>query len=341
MKKILSIICFAVILFNVSFLLANAEKKDSGVSGEPKYGHVSVLGYFHWKNEFEGSKDNTFGMERLYISWKKKIDDIFSMRVTLDAVPTTQKDVNGTVLDDGYRNIVKYAYFQIAPNLGPVKFTFQGGMIGTPVIGFLNKMSGIRWIKNTYIGASKDVLDGASIDTASDLGAKLIIDYKKLVSLTCAYTRGEGFKKAYEEYSGKSVHGLAVYNPFMKFYFYGYVRYYEKAESANMLYYGGGIAWKDKIIKTGIAYVRPELENKIGHMIDIWLNTNFNSLIGYPILLIGKYGYGNFDSVETNVITFGPGYRFNKNIQCTFLYQHILSESEDESNIYIKFEFKF
>ena len=126
----------------------------------------------------------------------------------------------------------------------------------------------------------------------------------------------------------------------MNLHLYGYIRWYEKGSDEDVLYYGGGAAWAGKVIKLGIAYARTDINaatDKDGHLIDSWLHVKFKPLINIPILLISRYGYGELNDIETNIIGFGPGYQFNKYIQALIYYEHQVSDKEDESNLYIKF----
>ena len=121
---------------------------------------------------------------------------------------------NGT--DQRYQAFLKFAYLQAAPDLGFGRLTMQFGMIGTSVLGLIDKQSDYRWLGQNFIDASSLVLhnqkdanvgqlsgrvsygtgiSGQSIDTSADLGVGVSLSVAKIVTVDLQVTNGEGFKK--------------------------------------------------------------------------------------------------------------------------------------------------
>ncbi len=323
---------------------ANSEKDEKKTEKSEQttnnIGKFSAKTFFQWSRDVQGDQEDRFELKRIYLTWERKFDKIFSAKITTDAFPLTSDTKSG------YDVLIKNAYFQVAPQFGFAKITLQAGMVRTPTIGLMNKFSGIRWVNNTYISDAKLLLNGLTIDTSADLGIKLKVELFKKVSITGAYTNGEGYKTVLtsELNNGKSIHGLVNYNPYKSFFITAFIRSYGKSDTEDILYYGGSLAWKGSTVKIGasFSYITDELNSSKtnGYLIDTWLNINLKSIMGYPILLVGKYALGDYNNLTTNLIAAGPGYKINKYAQTTLYVENYRKDGTNATKVYIKAEFK-
>lgn len=303
--------------------------------------------FMEYMQDLADDHAGVFAVNRVYLDWKRGFGDIFSVRVTTDALFERQGgSSSGTIDNNGYELLIKYAYLQAAPEIDPVKFTIQAGVIPTPAIALMNSLSGLRWIGNTYLGNSKVILQNKTIDSSADLGVTVSAEVMKIVTISGAVVKGEGYKKVQAENMvyGPSYYGLVSVNPLEHVYINGFYRYNETS-TTTMMYYGGGLAWKDSIIKTGLNFVGVSYSNGTdtsGYFIEAWLNINFDSLIGMPVLGIGKAGYGNYEDAKQGIFGFGPGWQFNKYVQTVLYYELTYDDSAAEDhNLYVKVEAKF
>lgn len=125
------------------------EKEDKK---EPK---VSGVIYFSWDKPVEHSSSgfNKFGIHRIYLNFKQKLDAGASMRVTLDA---------------GSSTLLKYAYFELpllnaSPEF-PMDLMAKIGLQHTPWIDWVQGFWGNRYI-------AKVLLDNEGVASSADFGA--------------------------------------------------------------------------------------------------------------------------------------------------------------------------
>lgn len=289
-----------------------------------------------------GQKNNTFQLERIYVTIQKQFDDVFSAKIMLDAgnEPIVEEGsydkTAGTIVDgkqtSKYRVFIKNAYVEAKKSFGDITLNASFGLIGTPVIGYCDKQSDQRWIQKNFIDDSKNILpDGSSIDSSADMGASLAIGYNKILELTFAITNGEGFKKTNEEvYTdddnskntayGKAYYGLASLKPLEQLTLAGFYRY--EGTSINERdnhkgYYGAGFSWKDNLFKAGVNYVLPfqkidgedavvsgTTDKKEISLAEAWLNITPEKLIGIPVYAMARYAYAEEASIDKSKITY-------------------------------------
>ncbi len=269
--------------------------------------------------------NNTFRINRAYLDVRYKIADWLTARVT--------SDVDASVTPTGASNAafhlyLKYAYLEAKKDFGPVMLSCAGGMIETPVIGFIDKISDYRWINQNYLDNSKAVLNNQGLDNSADLGVKASIGIMKWATITGAFTNGEGYK-ANETVSEKAITGLVTINPstieaLKPLYLSGFGRYeitskYDfTGKKASRMYYGYGVAYSSDIIKVGVNHIFPYVKSvglasyfntayKYGSyefylyptltrgymLVDAWLNFNPGAVVkDAPLLVTGRYAYG-------------------------------------------------
>ncbi len=267
--------------------LASAQEKETQ---KPSM-DLSAQVFMNWhtgltsgNDKGSGNKTNTFDLERVYLNWQPKFDDMFSARVTLDIAndsdiegATQASDSNKTnqkgSITSKYRPYIKYAYLQAKKSFGPVDGTARAGMIDTPIIGFIDGFQDQRWVHKNLIDDAKNVLPGATgIDTSADIGISLGMDFVKMVNLNLALTNGEGYKNTNESLStsstdnsknssqSKAVYARLGVTPIQPLCVFGFYRY--EGTSVNYSdnhkgYYGAGVAWKDELFKAGADYILP------------------------------------------------------------------------------------
>jgi hypothetical protein len=277
------------------------------------------------KNEQSGLSNNTFRLQRVYLTWQKDINDLFSVRVTTD--------INTWNADKSNLLFMKYAWLQAKKEFGPVGAVLRVGLIETPVIGYVDKVSDYRWISTNYLDNAKSVLNGNSFDNSADFGGSMSLEFFKLVKASYSYTNGEGYKNNNNEtYKGKAHTMLLTIAPIKEVNLNVFgrledtdnkslqestwpksgVRYYDLA---YRLYQGAGVAFNNDLIKAGsnIAFMRnmaqgsasfditnPNLVTAFSpkykkHFVlsDSWVNFNLGAIVpDAPVLLVGRFVYG-------------------------------------------------
>ncbi len=311
---------------------------------EAAAGEISGEAYFGYYGDLNGDeKTHGFELERVYVNWKKKLSDTLSARVTADVYQSD--DVDGDGKSDGRGDFfVKYAYFQYKDSFGTIGTQFQAGLIGNPVLGLVDKMAGMRWL-------TKNQMDTMKIDNSADLGASFSMNIMKMAEISAYYANGEGYKTiSGEAYKGKQYSGLLSLTPLKGLFINAFYKY-EKVdeEGTKDSYFGGGIAWSDKMYKAGVNLTSVTDAHKEsygkGLYTDAWVNVNMNDLAGMPITFNGRFGYIMPDedgADETTTFAFGPGYQFADSLQaalwCTYAKT---GDEKSDVNGAIKFELKY
>jgi hypothetical protein len=120
-------------------------------------------------------RPNAFDIDRVYLNFKTKIDDTFSVRITSDVGRTNDKKLE---------LFLKYAYLQVKAS-DEIKLRF--GSAGTPQVGFSDKFWGQRWL-------AKSFADQEKILSSADLGIFALGSHADgLFSWSTAIINGEGY----------------------------------------------------------------------------------------------------------------------------------------------------
>ena len=275
--------------------------------------------------DYEKKNNNGFNISRAYLDVKYKINDILSARLTSDVDAAVSPMASVKDANPALHLYLKYAYLEAKKDFGPVWLSATGGMIETPTIGLIDKISDYRWIAQNYIDQAKTVLNGNSFDNSADLGVKASIGVMKYLTLTGAFTNGSGYK-ANEANSYKAVSYLATINPIKEIYINGFGRneittkYDFSGKKAKREYYGYGVAYMSDLIKIGFNHVFPYMTTvgldygsggllgaaiagnsinadpiqRMGFMLlDSWLNFNLGAIVpDAPLLINGRFVYG-------------------------------------------------
>lgn len=331
MKKI------SIIIAGCMFLqLSIGSGFSAGTTQESQDTGVNVSGklYFQWRHTIQNlDSDNnyqeqenvsTFELTRAYIVLGYKIDDIWSVKVILDAGNDGEADDT----DTRYRVFIKNAYAQAAFGLLGTGITFRFGVIPNPMFSLIYKVSDYRWIQDSYLSNVKVLIyrydagtssfkQGRSLDYTADVGASLSINYRDVISVTGTATNGNGYKKTEEtesdadgEDDANAYSGMVTLTPVPYLHLAGFYRYQGTQDEAYgkdnyITYYGGMIAVSTVPVKIGVSYILGEYSYKIEtslpdadpmlykySVIDAFININFQQWTGVPVLIAGSVGWG-------------------------------------------------
>ncbi len=270
-------------------------------------------------SSYQEKNNNSFRINRAYLDIRYRINDILSARMTTD--------VDGQVTPAGDSNAafhiyLKYAHIEAKKDFGPVWLSATGGLLETPVVGTIDKISDYRWIGQNYIDQSKNII-GQSLDNSADLGIKASFGVKKYLTLTGSFTNGGGYKKD-ESNSYKAVTYMAQVNPIKDIHLLGFGRneitdkYDYTGKKAKREYYGYGIVYSTDLIKIGATHSFPYITTvglaskfnsaykwngaelyfypklRRGYMIvDTFFNFNLGAVVPQaPLLVTGRFVYG-------------------------------------------------
>lgn len=347
----LSIIFWAIV---TGYVFAEENKMPVTISG---------VGYLEWKKDIkksDGSEcENTFAINRVYLNFTKKFDDVWSMRVTTDigqAESESSKEyteADGTTTStvksktNNYTVFLKFAYIQAAQQYDTVSYSLQCGMVGTPLLNYVDGQSDYRWIQQNYFDNAKDVIN-TTVDYSADLGVKADISLFKVVTLTGAITNGEGFKHVSETDDGKAYYGMLTVNPLEHFSLIAFNRYCvinDNDRSDNYINNTAfGAFYTQDVVKIGAVYAFPvqEIEGvKTKYRIfDSYVHLDFSGNGRIPVIMVGRFGYGKNvdDSIITKIYSGGIGYRFNEAVRAVAYYQHKKDDSlsKADKSCYIK-----
>lgn len=363
-------------------------KVEEKVPEKPKLA-IGGLAYLEWSKELKHSdttrnpdeNTNTFSIKRVYLDFKKKLDDMWSVRVTTDVgqvdsksskkytetAPTTSNVESKT---NFYTVFLKYAYVEAKQNFDFADAKFQFGMIGTPLIGFVDKQSDYRWLEQNYADQAKTLLyylDGTSwksqsIDNSADVGVSLEVSmFNKLLTLTGAITNGEGYKYADEVKlgdDGKAYYGMLGLMPIKNLHLVGIYRYQETndkvADNYNR-YMGGGIVYSDEWYKIGAMYYLPQVSSKKINqaaieneytLFDSWLHVRLDQIVYMPVIVVGRYAFGENKDLDKSKVTSwaaGFGYQIANGLRAVAYFQNVKAERMDDPDrqIFIKTEVRF
>jgi len=229
--------------------------------------------------------NNTFTITRTYLTLRKDIGDLFSVKITADIQPGNPDFI-----------FLKYGFVQFRKEFftpyGPIDIKVQGGLIFPPNVEITDWLNDLRWIGANYLTQSNTVLNGKIFDYEADFGGLFSMGILRLLRLAYTYTNGEGYLVgANETYAGKAHTLLVSINPeafrikelFLNF--YGRWENTNKnqidtsgASYSNPLglnpptppikyygidkrnYLGAGLAWRSELIKIGLNFFMPQIQ---------------------------------------------------------------------------------
>jgi hypothetical protein len=317
-----------------------------GENGTPYGSLVSV------PSDVQANNNNAFRIPSANLEVRYKINDILNARLTTEV--DTQVTPGGGEPNAAFHIYLHYAYIEAAKKFGPVSVSASGGMIGTPVVGYVNTISDYRWIAENYIEQSATILNNLVLDYSADLGVKASFGIMKYVRMECSITNGAGYKMN-ETNSYKAFTYMATITPIKELYAVGFGRneittkYDYTGKKAKREYYGYGVAYTSELIKIGFNHLFPYVTTvgldlnrtnlsvyaypvqKRGYMLfDSWINVNLGAVIPVaPLLITGRFVYGLQRGTyqkyltdtecgkmrRTTLYALGVGWRFNKNFR--------------------------
>jgi hypothetical protein len=378
---ILSIILATLLLSFPKKSHAQGNSPSDASSQKPDSMNLSTTIYANWHSDIkkDGEEQNSFEITRIHLTWKKKITDIFSGQVTTDVQKTdnsTGTDSSGSTITskpakEKYDVFIKFAYLQTALHSDNLGFKVNIGMVPTPVLPFLDELSGMKWVQNNMLNKGKPYTPGGwTMDYCSDLGISCALSLFKNTTIQASVVNGEGCKNVSEDdNNGKAFYLFADTKVLSSLHIYGFGKYNnttiadDEEENSSWkdnydAYWGAGTAWKSQDIAIGCYYVHPFQEdhgdktNAGGekqniHIIDSWLNIRLQHLLGIPCFILAKYALFQDSNLDVGVDTvhyygFGPGYSFTKGIQVAAYYEVAdPNEGDSTQTFYIKTEFNF
>jgi hypothetical protein len=291
-------------------------------------------------------RNSTFRVNRVYINLRKDFSENLSMRVTTDVESSGTPSL-----------YLKFAYFQYRDTFWDfLGVNLQGGLISTPVTGFIDGISDCRWIYNDLIDKSANLLNGAAFDYTADYGFSLGLSFTDLVTVTGAVTNGEGYKKnasGLTDFDGMAYYGTVTVRPISQLYLSGFFRmeeYQAKAagtygsQVSDKSYYGFGAVWKSDLIRAGAHYWFLWNNDRSGtlrmqkryRLLEAYLMMNLGALVPtFPLLIHGRYGngiemasrIGNSDTRRmTHMIAGGLGWAFSPSLRMLAYYERYIYE---------------
>lgn len=279
----------------VAYLEWNKELKNATVKTDHVQNAIDLANGSTAPVLKEPEHKNTFQINRVYLNFQKKFNDVWSARVTTDVgqvesksskkyteTGTTTSNVESTT--NAYALYIKYAYIEAKQKVDFIDVKCQFGMIGTPLIGLIDKQSDYRWIEQNYIDQSKNILlyrqgnlstypkytwKAESIDHSADLGAGVDVSLFKVVKLSGSIVNGEGYKKVNEGTlgdDGKAYYGMVTITPIKGVDIFGAIRK-ECTDDADKnynykKYKAVGASVSFDIIKIGAVYAVPKVESR-------------------------------------------------------------------------------
>ncbi len=354
-KSLLALLA-AVIFLSAGAAFAQEAPKAEMPKEEPKpIMDISGVMYLWWQDamDTEGTaatkarKGDHFQMNRVYLNFAKKFDDVWSMKVTTDISSTGTNDTT----DGTDTMFFKNAYLQMKQDFDPIVLTVQYGLVGTPISGLIDGKSGYRWINNNYFDNSKALLvsgtDGKalSLDPTADMGVKADIAVMKMVTFTGMYSNGEGYSRGFSEDKNdvtKAYYGMVTLNPVKELSIAGFYKTLQGESTLNVKTtamndnnylntIGGSVIWSDDTFKVGASYFKPKQKDSATNrttkytLFDAFANINLKSLIDIPVLLAGRYAQGTSElstgDVKSTAWEAGLGYKFAKNVDVLAMYQ--------------------
>ena len=362
LKNILALLVMAIFVASAAVAQEAAapvkeEKPKASVSGVLFFDYSYLMSYEEKVADVEEKGQDSINLQRVYVTFANKIDDVWSVKVTLDGGTGENGDV-----------FIKNAYFQMAQKFDPVGLKIQAGVVGTPIVGLLDKLGGQRWIYNNYGADATTDITGKKFDVSSaDTGIKADIDIMKMVTITGMYSNADGYKKKTQDQDAvtKAYYSVINITPIKPLNIFGYYHWHDTAGASDenyASYMGGGLAWSDKAIKIGGSYSiysgKAADVKEEGTVLSFWLNVNLQQFAGMPVLLIGRYAMGTYEKKVTgaklenegSTIWAGIGYQANSNVQFALMYNTgalekksagVKDSDAEASTIYLKSEVKF
>lgn len=296
--------------------------------------------------EYEGELTNRFSLNRMYVTAKSKINDVWSVKVTMDAKADTTNGINYMYLKSA---AVKA---QVAPFLA-----ISAGLVDMPEYALVHSPNGMRWLEKPVLDRAGDYNGDVGFGaTSSDLGVKASMSFAKMIFVDLAFTTGESYKDIVEQDEDKAI-TLAVHAKLIEKLIvgaYGKIWLGSPVDSGSFWYLGATVAWKDKFYKAGVNWVMKDFADQgltgglgtfgedhgLTNIFEVYANVNLAGAINVPILVMARATMGLNKSLsdisaggvdDGNGISgmdfyIGVGYKFNENAQVALMYRGTLKD---------------
>ncbi len=319
---------------------------------------ISGVVYMEWEKDIHNANtaeaENSFAVTRVYLNFAKKFDDIWSMRITTDIGQVeSQGQIENTPPQDveaksnTYSLYLKFAYVQAAQQFTSFGYSIRCGMVGTPLLNFVDEQSDSRWVQRNYFDNSYSLIK-TDVDYSADLGVRADISLFNVVTLTGAVANGEGFKHVSETDDGKAYYVMGAVTPFKHVSLIAFDRYSVTDDNDRSDNYTNnsafGVFYTHDVLRAGAVFALPVvvIEGNKTHyrMVDSYLHIDGASAGIVPVIVVGRFGYGTNvdDSITTKIYSGGIGYRFSRAVRVIAYYQHKEDDSlpEADKSFYIK-----
>ncbi len=217
----------------MSLMYAHAQKNetDKGIkignivemSGEWYIAYRNGIEQIHADEDTpeERVEENRFLLKRSYFTLKKKLNDVFSVRYTMDLTVDTEGDDAGNV-----ETRLKYLYLKVSPKSKSKLFTgnfMEIGMVHTPWLDYEQKINTYRVQDNMFIERNK-IFNSADfgILIGGNIGPKMDADFLKktnkampgkYMSYALGIYNGAGYS-GIEKNKNKVLEGRLSFRPF-------------------------------------------------------------------------------------------------------------------------------
>ncbi|MCP4135203.1 MAG: hypothetical protein GY754_29820 [bacterium] len=322
------------------------DDKDQKDDKKSDFVDISGMIFVQYKVEsFNSNGTNSFDVSRFYLTLKKEISENWHLRFSSDI----------GIFGSGtkYEFHAKYGYIEYDNSFGAVALKAQFGLLGTPVVDFYNDSSDMEWVSPTLmLWTGSIVQNSIDMDPGADLGFKLQCTIKKNLTLTAMVNNGEGYKNINLSDRGKNLYGMATLHLMKKMYLNGfYKRNMDDWEQDNYdHYYGGGVLWKSRLLKSGMNFMMEKkvAGNSVANKIMLfgwWLNVNFDSVLGLPVLFYGRIANVEDSIADASTVLFGvgAGYEFVEHVRLMFWLETCFYRKVFNNNMiyYVKAEARF
>ena len=191
MKRITTLLMLLLMIVTSGWAQEKEEKKFFQ-NGEPI---LKVFANYH-TSVGEGDNKSEFTVRRVYLGYKADLGEGFSTVVKLDI--GSPDDVSEFTLKRRFA-FFKNAYLQYKKN----KFTVRFGVIPTHQFKVQEKIWAHRYIRKT-------VTDLNRMGSSADLGAYVIYDVNKFISLDAGILNGEGYGHIQNDNALKAALGTTI-----------------------------------------------------------------------------------------------------------------------------------
>jgi hypothetical protein len=282
-------------------------------------------------------------LDRTYLTIKSKIDDVWSVNVTLDGIG-----------GDGYGVFVKTA-FVTAKLSDMVKIS--AGIIGQGEYAPIDGWNDMRWTDKPLLDAAGDYLGGKTFGSQSaDMGISADFSIAKMLKLTVQWNAADGYKtfSSFQDLDSEiTVNAELTIEKAIKIDVFGnFFLGPDAGLGLGDMYFGAAVGYITKPVKVGVVWIGSVNEGvfgagKMAMLMEVFANLNFSN-----VLVLARARMGVNDTALKLGVEAGVGYQFNKNVRVALMYNlrgddgkgldlAPTADTASEHNIFVAADFKF